>query len=445
MSQPVAYLRRSGASNGNGNGRLSYDAQAAAVRELAHRHGDPDPDLVVEWGVSGAAAPSGSGAGTGRGGQRRAYRTLRDRIEAGEVSALYAYSLSRLARSTRELLDLAESCAANGVPIRLAKEGALDFATPHGRLYLTVLAAVSTFEAEVSAERGRDRNAAARDAGRYVGRPPFGWTFGPDGRLVVDEAEAAVTARVVAAWREAGTIRGAARLLNTALIPSPSGRPWTDGGVRRVLAREVPSATAPIPFVDRSRRGAPRIPNAAFQGLLRCAVCGRTLSPARKRFRLASGEQGHWLGWECIGARADAAHPRPRERAEAAILPAIKDEVARLQLPVDRVRVGVEHDRLLADLDARRARLVDALENGTLTRADVAERIALLERERDRLTLSAATVRVVPELDWSWPPDKVNAVLSAVFDHVVVDLATATINAVWRDPALRRLDEVETG
>src|SRR5437588_8510157 len=98
-TRAVAYVRRSNASNGHGDGRVSFDAQRSAVLDLAARRGDPEPELVVEWGLSGADAATAFG-GTRRGGRRRAYRELRDRIAAGQVSALYAYSLSRLARST---------------------------------------------------------------------------------------------------------------------------------------------------------------------------------------------------------------------------------------------------------------------------------------------------------------------------------------------------------
>ena len=199
-SRPVAYVRRSNAGTANGNGRVSFDAQRSAVLELAARRGDPEPELVVEWGLSGADAASSCG-GTGRGGRRRAYRELRARIDAGQVSALYAYSLSRLARSTRELLDLAEACVAQGVPIRLAKEGDIDGTSPSGRLYLTVLAAVSTFEAEVSAERAHDRNEQMRDRGAFIGRPPYGSLL-EDGQLVPDPIAAPILKRVLRLYRD---------------------------------------------------------------------------------------------------------------------------------------------------------------------------------------------------------------------------------------------------
>src|SRR5687767_12505417 len=112
--RPLAYLRRSGTTTNGGH--VSYAVQEAAVLELAQRDGHGDVERIVEWGKSGAAE-AGAFGGTGRGGRRKAYAVLKERIAAGEVSVLYAYSLSRLARSTRELLDLAETCAAIGTRI----------------------------------------------------------------------------------------------------------------------------------------------------------------------------------------------------------------------------------------------------------------------------------------------------------------------------------------
>src|SRR4051812_42214744 len=99
--RPVAYLRRSSAANNHNGGRVSFDVQQQAVLDLAARRGDREPEIIVEWGASGADR-GGAFGGTQRGGRRRAYHVLRAEIEADRVSAVYAYSLSRLARSTRE-------------------------------------------------------------------------------------------------------------------------------------------------------------------------------------------------------------------------------------------------------------------------------------------------------------------------------------------------------
>jgi DNA invertase Pin-like site-specific DNA recombinase len=235
-----------------------------------HRNGDADAEIVVEWGVSGASA-KGAFGGTGRGGRRKSWRRLRERIDAGEVSVLYAYSLSRLARSSQELLALAESCAANGVVIRLAKEGTLDWSSPHGRLYLTVLAAAATFETEVASERGRDRTQAARDQGKYIGRPPFGYTFDEDGSLTNDPDTYPVVEDVVAAMNRVGTYRGDAKDLKARKVPARQGGRWTGESVARSCSV---STVSPCPdlasrAVARWRRG----PSAVCSIARRVAGC----------------------------------------------------------------------------------------------------------------------------------------------------------------------------
>ncbi len=209
----VAYLRRSSHRN---VGAESYEAQKAAVLELAKRHGDEEPELIVEWGRSGADADS-----TGRGGKRRAWPKLRQRIRDGEVTALYSYSLSRLARSTRELLDVMEDCDDAGVPVRLAKEGIVNGTTASGKLYLTVLGAVATFEAEVAAERVKGAHAAKRARGEVTWRLPYGQRIGPDGKPEPDPEALAVIRRAKELLAEVGNLRGTARELNRLEHPEP--------------------------------------------------------------------------------------------------------------------------------------------------------------------------------------------------------------------------------
>src|SRR5438874_90852 len=91
-ARPVGYLRKS--------------------RELAARNGDAELQLLSDWNRSGRKTAS-----------RPDYLRLRKMVEAGEVSVLYAYSLSRLARSLTEYSHLVEVCRQQQVTIRLAKEG----------------------------------------------------------------------------------------------------------------------------------------------------------------------------------------------------------------------------------------------------------------------------------------------------------------------------------
>jgi DNA invertase Pin-like site-specific DNA recombinase len=424
--RPYAYLRRSHAGTANGNGRVSFDVQRTAVLDLAKGRGDPEPELVVEWGTSGADA-SGSFGGTGRGGKRHAYHDLRAAIEADRVSALYAYSLSRLARSTRGLLDLAELCVAHGVPIRLAKEGDIDGTTPAGRLYLTVLAAVSTFEAEVSAERARDRNDSMRERGAHLGRPPYGYLL-VDGTLVPDPLAQPTLKRVLKLHRDLKSPAKVARALNDARVPAPQGGRWGDGTVRRILARQPghrPPATV---------RGSRAVPTATFARLLVCH-CGRTLTPARKRYATAAGEDRTWIGYTCSGARYDRRHPKPTAVAESVILAAAQAEAAHLRLP-DRVEIEAKAGAKRAELDARRSRIIDALEAGTITRTEAEPRLAAIAAELDALETEAIVVDV-PDIDWSWPPERLNVVLRTLWCDITLGSDLAPVAFRWTVPEWR--------
>ena len=216
MRQPVAYLRRSSV-NPRRPGAISHEAQLTAVRELAGA--DAERLRVLEdWGRSGRAE---------RLHLRGEYHQLRDMIAAGDVSVLYSYSLSRLARSTRELLDLAEACRDVGVPIRLVKEGAIDAATATGRLTLTLLAAVAAWEAELAQERASESAAIRRARGDRLGAPGYGALPGEDMGAVVD------------AYDEAGSYLGAARLLAARGVPTRRGL-WHPYTVSEIVRRERP-------------------------------------------------------------------------------------------------------------------------------------------------------------------------------------------------------------
>lgn len=153
MRQPVAYLRKSEASPKElarhpSNGQPSWQVQEAQVKELAARQGDEGLLVLSDWGHSGPGDRTDRLAG---------YLRLKEMVENGEVSAIYGYSLSRLARNLSEYCALAELCQERGVPIRLCQEGEQDFSSPSGRLIMGILAAVAQMDAELAQERAEDR------------------------------------------------------------------------------------------------------------------------------------------------------------------------------------------------------------------------------------------------------------------------------------------------
>ena len=82
---------------------------------------------------------------------------------------IYIESFSRLARNTKDLLDIVEALGEKGVKVISLKEG-LDTGTPTGRLMLTMIGAIATFERENLLERQREGIQLAKEQGKYKGR-----------------------------------------------------------------------------------------------------------------------------------------------------------------------------------------------------------------------------------------------------------------------------------
>jgi DNA invertase Pin-like site-specific DNA recombinase len=85
--------------------------------------------------------------------------------------ALVVVRLDRLARSTRELLEIAETLQGRGVDL-VAVDQQIDTSSPAGRFTFTLLAAVAELEREMIRERTMDGLARAKAEGRTGGRRP---------------------------------------------------------------------------------------------------------------------------------------------------------------------------------------------------------------------------------------------------------------------------------
>lgn len=93
---------------------------------------------------------------------------LLDRMTEGDTVVIE--SLSRLGRSTKDLIALVELFEARGVHLVSLKES-IDTSTPTGKLLFTLMSAIAQFERDVIADRTREGLKAARARGRKGGRP----------------------------------------------------------------------------------------------------------------------------------------------------------------------------------------------------------------------------------------------------------------------------------
>lgn len=94
---------------------------------------------------------------------------LLDKVRQGDT--IVVESLSRLGRSTKDLLALVEQFDRQGIIFVSLKES-IDISNPTGKLLLTVLSALCQFERDLTVQRTNEGLQAARARGRKGGRPP---------------------------------------------------------------------------------------------------------------------------------------------------------------------------------------------------------------------------------------------------------------------------------
>ncbi len=107
---------------------------------------------------------------TGTHTKRPELARMLDHIRAGDVVTVTR--LDRLARSTRDLLDVAEQLHAKGAGLRSLAEPWADTTTPAGRMVLTVFAGIAEFERSLIIDRTRTGRQAAKQRGVQFGRRP---------------------------------------------------------------------------------------------------------------------------------------------------------------------------------------------------------------------------------------------------------------------------------
>jgi DNA invertase Pin-like site-specific DNA recombinase len=132
-------------------------------------------------------------------------RLLTD-IEAGKIDTVVVYKVDRLTRSLADFAKIVEIFDAHAVSF-VSVTQQFNTTTSMGRLTLNMLLSFAQFEREVTGERIRDKIAASKRKGLWMGGPvPLGYE--PDGRtLVVHEAEAETVRTVFRLYLELGTVR----------------------------------------------------------------------------------------------------------------------------------------------------------------------------------------------------------------------------------------------
>src|SRR5438445_3018360 len=138
--------------------------------------------------------------------ERRALQDLLGDIRAGRIDIVVVYKVDRLTRSLADFARLVELFDAQGVSF-VSVTQQFNTTSSMGRLTLNVLLSFAQFEREVTGERIRDKIAASKKKGMWMGGiVPLGYDAS-ERTLIVNPAEAETVRRIFALYRELGCVR----------------------------------------------------------------------------------------------------------------------------------------------------------------------------------------------------------------------------------------------
>lgn len=139
-----------------GYARVSTDDQDEALQISALERAGIDA-LYIDHGVSGAAT------------SRPRFDAMLADLRPGDT--VVCYSLSRLSRGLKHLIELGERFQRDGIGLHSVTES-IDTSTAMGRFWFVMIAAIAQMERDLLQERTQAGLAAARAKGKYGGRPP---------------------------------------------------------------------------------------------------------------------------------------------------------------------------------------------------------------------------------------------------------------------------------
>ena len=191
------YIRKS-SEEGLEQGFNSLDAQreacAAYILSQASEGWTLLPEMYDDGGISGGTL------------ERPALQRLLGDIVAGRIDIIVVYKVDRLTRSLLDFSKLVEAFDKAGTSF-VSITQSFNTTTSMGRLTLNMLLSFAQFEREVTAERIRDKIAASKTKGMWMGgTPPLGYK--PDGRtLAIVEEHAALIRHIYQRYLALGNVR----------------------------------------------------------------------------------------------------------------------------------------------------------------------------------------------------------------------------------------------
>ncbi|MDB5507123.1 MAG: DNA-invertase hin [Devosia sp.] len=170
--------------------------------------------------------------------ERPALRRLMADIENGLVDVVVVYKIDRLSRSLMDFSRLVEVFDRNGVTF-VSVTQSFNTTTSMGRLTLNILLSFAQFEREVIGERIRDKFAASRRKGMWMGgKVPLGYRV-ESRKLLIEATEAKLVRSIFARFLETGSATILSRQLIGEGVTTRSGRMFDKGVLYKLIHNRI--------------------------------------------------------------------------------------------------------------------------------------------------------------------------------------------------------------
>ena len=225
MQKAIGYIRVS--TQGQADEGVSLAAQRAKIEAWCIANDMELAAVFDDAGISG-------GSMAGRDGLHAAMKATTKGM------ALVAYSISRLARSTKDMLAIAETLDRKGADLVSLTEK-IDTTTAAGRMVFKMLAVLADFERDQIGERTKMALAHKKANGEVYAPVPFGYEA-IEGRLVTVKREAKIVAEIIAMRDSGASFAAIAEQLNGRGIEGKRGGRWFASTVRYMVNRQARAA-----------------------------------------------------------------------------------------------------------------------------------------------------------------------------------------------------------
>jgi DNA invertase Pin-like site-specific DNA recombinase len=166
--------------------------------------------------------------------ERPALRRLLADTAAEQIDVVVVYKIDRLSRSLMDFAKLVEIFDRHEVTF-VSVTQSFNTTTSMGRLTLHIVLSFAQFEREVISERIRDKFAASRARGMWMGGSvPLGYDV-RDRRLVVNEVEATTVRRIFEGFADVGSGMKLTKLLQSEGVTTKRGKPINKGDIYKLL------------------------------------------------------------------------------------------------------------------------------------------------------------------------------------------------------------------